>query len=38
MTWYDLAYYLALILAACAFLGLLAGIAMWDELRERDDE
>jgi hypothetical protein len=37
MTWADLGYYLAIVIALCAFLAALVGIALWDEIHSDDE-
>ena len=38
MTWADLGYYLAIVIALCAFLAALVGIALFDEIHESEDD
>jgi hypothetical protein len=38
MTWADLGYYLAIVIALCAFLAALVGIALFSEIHENEDD
>jgi hypothetical protein len=37
MTWTDLGYYLAIVIALGAFVAALVGISLFDEIRDRED-
>jgi hypothetical protein len=38
MTWQDFLYYLAFVLLACGFFGVLIGIHLWTTIKESDEE